>query len=87
MLARAAQLLRGCGESFLLVRVRVLNSVGLVWCGRGEQEKARVHLEEAHLICSSALQQVVHAYIHIHTHLHTHTHKCIHTHAQTHTHT
>ena len=29
MLTRAAQLLRGCGASFLLEHVRVLNSVGM----------------------------------------------------------
>ena len=57
MLSRAAQLLRGCGPAFLLERVRVLNSVGIVWSGRGEHEKARVHLEEAHSIFSSALEQ------------------------------
>jgi hypothetical protein len=57
MLTRAAQLLRGCGASFLLERVRVLNSVGIVWSGRGEHEKARVHLEEAHAIFSNALEQ------------------------------
>lgn len=57
MLTRAAQLLRGCGASFLLERVRVLNSVGIVWSGRGEHEKARVHLEEAHAIFGSALEQ------------------------------
>ena len=57
MLTRAALLLRGCGPSFLLERVRVLNSVGIVWSGRGEQEKARVHLEEAHSTFSSALEQ------------------------------
>lgn len=57
MLTRAALLLRGCGPSFLLERVRVLNSVGIVWSGRGEHEKARVHLEEAHSVFSSALEQ------------------------------
>jgi hypothetical protein len=57
MLTRAALLLRGCGPSFLLERVRTLNSVGIVWSGRGEHEKARVHLEDAHAIFSSALEQ------------------------------
>jgi hypothetical protein len=57
LLSRAALLLRSCGPGFLLERVRVLNSVGIVWSGRGEHEKARVYLEEAHSIFSTARVQ------------------------------